>query len=66
MATKKDTDKEVKGKDANGTDGTGKDDKGKDGKDTKALALATGDAPIVITEELQEELDALTGEKAAE
>ena len=55
MATKKDTDKDAKGKDA----------KGKDGKDPKVVASATGDAPIVITEELQEELDALTGAQRA-
>jgi len=60
MATKKDTDKDAKGKDAKG-----KDAKGKDGKDTKVVASATGDAPIVMTEELQEELDALTGAQRA-
>ena len=68
MATKKDTDKEVKGKDAKGKDskdGTGKDDKGKDVKDTKALAATTGDAPPVMTEELQQELDALSGAQRA-
>jgi flagellar motor switch protein FliG len=63
MATKKDTDKEVKGKDSK--DGTGKDDKGKDVKDTKALAATTGDEPPVMTEELQQELDNLSGAQRA-
>jgi len=60
MATKKDNDKDAKGKDAKG-----KDAKGKDGKEVKEIASALGDAPIVITEELQQELDALTGAQQA-
>lgn len=60
MATKKDNDKDAKGKDAKG-----KDAKGKDGKEVKEVASALGDAPIVITEELQQELDALTGAQRA-
>ena len=60
MATKKDNDKDAKGKDAKG-----KDAKGKDGKEVKEVASALGDAPIVITEELQQELDALTGAQQA-
>jgi flagellar motor switch protein FliG len=55
MATKKDNDKDAKGKDA----------KGKDGKEVKEIASALGDAPIVMTEELQTELDALTGAQRA-
>ncbi len=57
MATKKDTDKDAKGKDAKG-----KDTKG---KEVKEVASALGDAPIVMTEELQQELDALTGAQRA-
>ena len=60
MATKKDNDKDAKGKDAKG-----KDAKGKDGKEVKEIASALGDAPIVMTEELQQELDALTGAQRA-
>ena len=60
MATKKDNDKDAKGKDAKG-----KDAKGKDGKDTKDAGSILGDAPIVMTEELQKELDALTGSQRA-
>jgi flagellar motor switch protein FliG len=60
MATKKDNDKDAKGKDAKG-----KDAKGKDGKEVKEIASALGDAPIMITEELQQELDALTGAQRA-
>ena len=60
MATKKDNDKDAKGKDAKG-----KDAKGKDGKEVKEIASALGDAPIVITEDLQQELDALTGAQRA-
>jgi flagellar motor switch protein FliG len=60
MATKKDNDKDAKGKDAKG-----KDAKGKDGKEVKEVASALGDAPIVMTEELQQELDALTGAQRA-
>ena len=60
MATKKDNDKDAKGKDAKG-----KDAKGKDGKEVKEIASALGDAPIVMTEELQKELDALTGAQRA-
>ena len=60
MATKKDNDKDAKGKDA-----TGKDAKGKDGKEVKEVASALGDAPILMTEELQKELDALTGAQRA-
>lgn len=63
MATKKDTDKDTKGKDAKGKDAKGKD--AKDGKGAKEVASALGDAPIVMTEELQEELDALTGAQRA-
>ena len=63
MATKKDTDKDAKGKDAKGKDS--KDAKGKDGKDVKEVAPALGDAPIVMTEELQHELDSLTGAQRA-
>ena len=60
MATKKDNDKDAKGKDAKG-----KDAKGKDGKEVKQVESALGDAPIVMTEELQQELDALTGAQRA-
>jgi flagellar motor switch protein FliG len=60
MATKKDNDKDAKGKDAKG-----KDAKGKDGKEVKVVASALGDAPIVMTEELQKELDSLTGAQRA-
>ena len=60
MATKKDTDKDAKGKDAKGKDS--KDAKGKDGKE---VASTLGDAPVVITEELKQELDALTGAQRA-
>ena len=60
MATKKDNDKDAKGKDAKG-----KDAKGKDGKEVKEIASALGDAPIVMTEVLQKELDALTGSQRA-
>jgi flagellar motor switch protein FliG len=55
MATKKDNEKDAKGKDA----------KGKDGKEVKVVASALGDAPIVMTEELQKELDSLTGAQRA-
>lgn len=57
MATKKDTDKDAKGKDAKGKDAKG--------KEVKEVASALGDAPIVMTEELQQELDALTGSQRA-
>lgn len=60
MATKKDNDKDAKGKDAKG-----KDAKGKDGKDAKDGGSILGDTPIVMTEELQKELDALTGSQRA-
>ena len=60
MATKKDTDKDPKGKDAKG-----KDAKGKEVKEGKEVPSAMGDAPIVMTEELQQELDALTGAQRA-
>ncbi len=60
MATKKDNEKDAKGKDAKG-----KDAKGKDGKEVKVVASALGDAPIVMTEELQKELDSLTGAQRA-
>ena len=63
MATKKDADKDAKGKDAKGKDA--KDAKGKEVKEVKEVASALGDAPIVMTEELQEELDALTGAQRA-
>ena len=65
MATKKDNDKDAKGKDAKGKDAKGKDAKGKDGKEVKEVASALGDAPILMTEELQKELDALTGAQRA-
>ena len=64
MADKKDAkDKDAKGKDAKGKD---KDAKGKD-KDAKGaeVALPPGSAGIVMTEALQEELDALTGTQRA-
>jgi len=54
MATKKDNEKDAKGKDA----------KGKDAKEVKDDAIL-GDIPIVMTEELQQELDALTGAQRA-
>jgi flagellar motor switch protein FliG len=54
MATKKDNDKDAKGKDA----------KGKDGKEVKEEAVL-GDLPILMTEELQQELDGLTGAQRA-
>jgi flagellar motor switch protein FliG len=54
MATKKDNEKDAKGKDA----------KGKDAKEVKDDAIL-GDVPIVMTEELQQELDALTGAQRA-
>lgn len=57
MATKKETDKDAKGKDAKGKDAKG--------KEVKEVASALGDAPIVMTEELQQELDALTGSQRA-
>ena len=57
MATKKDTDKDAKGKDAKGKDAKG--------KEVKQVESALGDAPIVMTEELQQELDALTGAQRA-
>jgi flagellar motor switch protein FliG len=57
MATKKDNDKDAKGKDAKG-----KDAKGKDGKEEVSIL---GDAPVVMTEELQQELDGLTGAQRA-
>lgn len=57
MATKKDTDKDAKVKDAKGKDAKG--------KEVKEVASALGDAPIVMTEELQQELDALTGSQRA-
>jgi flagellar motor switch protein FliG len=55
MATKKDNEKDAKGKDA----------KGKDAKEVKQEASILGDAPILMTEELQQELDALTGAQRA-
>ncbi len=57
MATKKDNDKDAKGKDAKG-----KDAKGKDSKEEVSIL---GDAPVVMTEELQQELDGLTGAQRA-
>jgi flagellar motor switch protein FliG len=57
MATKKDNEKDAKGKDAKGKDAKG--------KDAKEVASVLGDAPIVMTEELQKELDALTGSQRA-
>ena len=69
MATKKDSDKDAKGKDAKevkGKDGKGKDGKdSKEGKDVKDTEPALVDAPIVMTEELQEELAAMTGSQRA-
>ena len=65
MATKKDTGKDAKGKDAKGKDAKGKDAKGKEVKEGKEVPSAMGDAPIVMTEELQQELDALTGAQRA-
>ena len=72
MATKKDSDKDAKGKDAKevkGKDGKGKEGKdgkdGKEGKDVKDTEPALVDAPIVMTEELQEELAAMTGSQRA-
>ena len=70
MATKKDSDKDAKGKDAKevkGKDGKeGKDGKdAKDGKEVKEIEPTAGDAPIVMTEELQEELSAMTGSQRA-
>ena len=68
MADKKDAKdgKDAKGKDAKGKDAKGKD--GKDNKDAKGAAEADKglpDADIVITEELQAELDALSGTQRA-
>ena len=60
MATKKDNEKDAKGKDAKG-----KDAKGKEGKEVKQEASILGDAPILMTEELQQELAALTGAQRA-
>jgi flagellar motor switch protein FliG len=57
MATKKDNEKDAKGKDAKGKDAKG--------KDAKEVASVLGDTPIVMTEELQKELDALTGSQRA-
>lgn len=51
MATKKDTDKEAKD--------------GKDAKDPKVVESPLGDAPTLITEELQTELDSLSGAQRA-
>lgn len=53
MATKKDTDKDAKGKDA------------KDGKDLKVVESPLGDTPTIMTEELQTELDSLSGAQRA-
>ena len=65
MADKKDAkDKDAKGKDAKGKD---KDAKGKDkdGKGSEVAAIPASSAGIVMTEALQEELDALTGTQRA-
>jgi flagellar motor switch protein FliG len=56
MATKKDNDKDAKGKD-------GKDVK--DVKDSKEASSTVGNGPMVMTEELQQELDSLTGAQRA-
>ena len=62
-------DKDAKGKDPKGKDPKGKDPKAKDGKDAKAptdaAVPAVGESEIVITEELREELEALTGTQRA-
>ena len=62
-------DKDAKGKDPKGKDPKGKDPKAKDGKDAKAptdaVVPAVGESEIVITEELREELEALTGTQRA-
>lgn len=53
MATKKDTDKDAKAKD------------GKDAKDLKVVESPLGDTPTLMTEELQTELDSLSGAQRA-
>jgi len=62
-------DKDAKGKDPKAKDPKGKDPKAKDGKDAKAptdaAVPAVGESEIVITEELREELEALTGTQRA-
>ena len=60
MADKKDDKKDAKGKDAKA-----KDAKGKDGKDAAEAAKAPLESEIVMTEELQEELDGLSGTQRA-
>ena len=60
MADKKDDKKDAKGKDAKA-----KDAKGKDGKDAAEAPKAPLESDIVITEELQEELDGLSGTQRA-
>ena len=68
MADKKDA---KDGKDAKGKDAKGKDAKGKDAKDNKdakgaaAVPAVPAEAEIVMTEELQAELDALSGTQRA-
>ena len=61
MATKKDNDNNAKGKDIKGKDG--KDVK--DVKDSKEASSTVGNGPMVMTEELQQELDSLTGAQRA-
>jgi len=53
MATKKDAEKDAKGKD------------GKEAKDNKVVESPLGDPPLVMTEELQKELDSLSGAQRA-
>ncbi|MFZ9677861.1 MAG: flagellar motor switch protein FliG [Quisquiliibacterium sp.] len=60
MADKKDDKKDAKGKDAKA-----KDAKGKDGKDAAEAPKAPPESDIVITEELREELDSLSGTQRA-
>ena len=60
MADKKDDKKDAKGKDAKA-----KDAKGKDGKDAAEAPKAPLESDIVITEELQAELDGLSGTQRA-
>ena len=70
MADKKDAkdSKDAKGKDAKGKDAKGKDGKdGKDNKDAKGAPEQKSplESDIVMTEELQQELDALSGAQRA-
>ena len=52
-------------KDAKGKDAKAKNAKGKDGKDAAEAPKAPPESDIVITEELQEELDSLSGTQRA-